>query len=335
MSMSLTRLMFAVALLAGLTVSAAEAAAQSGSMADRAQAEQSLITLPNVADVQRPGILLNAQASSDDKTGTAAVAVEKAEGTLTVSLTLSGPLDASTKTATPLTLKGLQNSSNAGVGVHWFHWPGRIDIDRQKALCRAALSKEFCKLEELTDPGQRAEFIRVSHAADAPVIVNAGASVGRNGFKYLDSRTLSSASTARTDWSANVSVGRYAPDTGYVALGYEYQRRFQGGNPSQICLPIAGTGALQCRNAVVGAPSEATLNIGSVEWRRFFPGGHAAIDVTLARDFDNDVTAVDAPFYFLSSPKGGLTGGARASWRSDTKDIAVAVFIGTALRLAQ
>jgi hypothetical protein len=202
-------------------------------------------------------------------------------------------------------------------------------------LCRTALAKEFCKLEELTDSKQRAEFVKASHAADAPVIVNAGASVGRNGFKYLDSVTLTSSSIARTDWSANVSVGRYSPGTGYVAVGYEYQQRFQGGSASQVCLPIGSTGALQCKNAVVGAPKENTLNIGSVEWRRFLPGGHAAVDVTVARDFDDEVTAVDVPFYFISSPGGGLTGGARASWRSDTKDVAVAVFIGTALKLTQ
>ena len=335
MSISSIRLVSTIALLAGLSVCGAEAADPPGSTAGRKKAEQSLITLPNVSDVQRPGIFLTAQASSDDKTGTAATAIENRDGTFSVSLALSGPLDSSTKETTPLTLKGLGNSSNASVGLHWFYWPGRIDVDAQKALCQTALSKEFCKLEELADPKQRAEFIRVSHAADAPVIVNAGASVGRNGFKYLDSATLAATSIARTDWSANVSVGRYAPSTGYVAVGYEYQRRFQGGTASQICLPVGGTSALQCKNAVVGAPRENTLNVGSVEWRRFFPGGHAALDVTVARDFSEDVTAVDVPFYFLSSPQGGLTGGARASWRSDTRDIAVAVFIGTALKLTQ
>jgi hypothetical protein len=84
----------------------------------------------------------------------------------------------------------------------------------------------------------------------------------------------------------------------------------------------------------LGAPSEKHADIASIEWRYFFAGGRAALNPSLARDLKGYVTALDVPVYFLTRSSGGLSGGARVSWRSDTNnDLTIAVFIGTTLGL--
>jgi hypothetical protein len=112
--------------------------------------------------------------------------------------------------------------------------------------------------------------------------------------------------------------------------------RFEAASgPTELCQPLDGTAALTCDTAILGAPSRRTLNLLDVEWRRFFPRGNIAINPSIAHDFSEEVTAIDVPFYFLSLSTGGLAGGARASWRSDTKEFAVGVFVGTALGLTR
>lgn len=300
----------------------------------RTRAEQSLQTLPNLSDVMRPGYFLTLQASSDSKTGTAAVAVENAAGSLTTSLSFSSPLSDATKEATPLTLRGVPNSGTASIGLHWFRWPGQPDAAAMKLMCRQVLNKEDCDDGEFKDAGQRAAFLRLSHAGDTPVILNIRASLGRAGFSYLDRATLASHSEAHNNWSAEFGVGRYAPATGYIGVGYQYQHRFEGGSSTEICRPLGATLATQCKSSVLGAPGEKQSDIGTIEWRYFFPKGRVALSPSLARDFKGRVTAVDAPVYFLTRSTGGISGGARVGWRSDTRnDVRVAVFIGTSLGL--
>jgi hypothetical protein len=303
-----------------------------GSSDDRRQAEQSLTTLPNVSDVLRSGYYLFLEASSAARTGTATMAIENGPGSLGASLSLTGPLDHATKEALPFTLRGIPNAGTASVGIHWFHWPRRPDVFAMRQLCQRVLHKNECDDNEVTDPASRAAFIRLAHSGDAPLIANVRGSAGREAFTFADRTTLAERSEAHTDWSLALGLGRYAPGTGYVAVEYEHQQRFAGGASTALC-NVRSTSVFQCQDTVLDPPTRTTLDVGTIEWRLFFPGGRLAVNPILAHDFTGDVSSVNVPLYFLISSTGSLAGGARVGWRSDTGELGVAVFVGTALRL--
>jgi hypothetical protein len=58
----------------------------------RIQAEQALVTVPNVSDVRRAGYYLALQAASNSSTRTATMAVENAAGSFSASFSLEAPL---------------------------------------------------------------------------------------------------------------------------------------------------------------------------------------------------------------------------------------------------
>jgi hypothetical protein len=327
-------LLFPIALLT-MFAPAARAQEARGSAEDRAQAERSLTTLPNVGDVLGPGYFLMLEASSDSKTGSATIAVENQPGSFSVAFSLEGPLSESTKNAQPLTLNGLANNGTASVALHWFHWPGAPDVQAMRDICQRALHKNDCDDDELTDANDRRTFLRLSHASGSPTVVNASVSAGRKTFKYVDKASLASESEGHNAIEASAGFGHYARATGYLAATYRFQRQFEAGDSEQLCSLNAAATLLECRSAVVGPPSRTTRQVGSAEWRWFFPGGRLAVNPSVARDFRGDVSSVDFPVYFLSLAAGGLAGGARASWRSDEKSVAVSVFVGAALRLTQ
>jgi hypothetical protein len=310
----------------------AQPAAAPGASARRQIAEQSLTSLPNVSDVLRAGYYLVLQADSTSRTGTATIAVQNAAGSVSASLTLSGPLDQPSREARPLTLGGLPPSGSVGLALHWFRWPYRPDVAAMRRLCQQALGKEECDDDELTDPADRSAFRRLAHSGDSPLVATVRATGGREAFKYLDVATLATASGAHTNWAAALGAGRYSPGIGYVSLEWEHQRRFQAAAPVEICR-ASSPDLLQCRTAVAGPPAAWNLDIGTMSWRYFFPGGRAAINPSFARDFTRRVSSADLPVYFLASPSAALAGGARATWRSDTHDLIVAIFVGAALGL--
>lgn len=324
--------------LAACVLHSATASGQpvSGSSGDRRQAEQSLATVPNVSDVLGPGYYLTLQAASDARTGTATVAVENAAGSLTTSLSLTGPLDRSTKEARPLTVGGLPNGGTATLALHWFHWANRPDLAAMRQLCQRALQRDECDDDELSDPGDRRAFIRLAHSGDAPAILSIRGSAGRDEFKYVDRDSLESGSRTATSWAVALGAGRYRPGIGYVAVEFGRQRQFRTEPPAELCHTAASTtasGTLVCRTAVIGPPAGRTLDIGRVEWRHFFAGGGVAVNPSLSHDFREGASSIDLPFYCLTLSSGALSGGARASWRSDTQQVTVAIFVGTALRL--
>ena len=88
----------------------------------------------------------------------------------------------------------------------------------------------------------------------------------------------------------------------------------------------------------MGGPTEQDKKIGFFEVRKFF--GKVAFNPKISLDFegneeeDEDVTlGLDLPVYFLQNKDGQFVGGLRAGWRSDTKEVSVALFVGSALDL--
>jgi len=116
----------------------------------------------------------------------------------------------------------------------------------------------------------------------------------------------------------------------FVGLSYRYEEGYKAQPEQDICAPFGeDLGALSCSKAAVGAPSKSKKQIASIELRRYFRGGSLAVNPRFSYDFENDVSGVRLPIYFLKDGKGALNGGLAAGWRSDTEDYTLSLFVGT------
>ncbi len=61
--------------------------------------------------------------------------------------------------------------------------------------------------------------------------------------------------------------------------------------------------------------------------------GDVAISPKVQWDIEKKVGAVLVPVYFLKDSSGGLIGGLRGSWRSDTNAVVISLFVGGAFAL--
>ena len=164
------------------------------------------------------------------------------------------------------------------------------------------------------------------------MFLGATASLSRKTFDYLDA-TLADQSEDHLSGSAVVRVGAFSRIFGFGFLSYAYEERWlAGGSPQNICRPIGVEDAFACGDAIRGAPTKKVGSVLGGELRRYF-GAAIAVAPSLRYDFKNKVTAVAVPLYFLRNKDGSLTGGVRASWRSDTEAVKLLVFVGTAFSL--
>lgn len=168
-----------------------------------------------------------------------------------------------------------------------------------------------------------------------PIYLNVNASASRNDFAFVDSSTLRGRSQSRTDRTFGASIGTMMKGKYYAELSYSDSSEFSAGRTATLCDPFGNTGVVECRKLVVEPPQEGDSANATFELRRLFRTslGFAA---RVSRDFEANVTEVDVPIYFLQKMGDSmmeLNGGIGVSWRSDTEDYSVRVFVGPALRL--
>ncbi len=149
-------------------------------------------------------------------------------------------------------------------------------------------------------------------------------------FDYVNPVTLASVSEQKTPWSAGLYAMYYPIDsTNLITLSAKYRDDYQAQDSATLCPSPAGA-PLKCITGAVGAPKHVTRELLSAEYRKSF--GLYAVAATVTYDAKNDVTGIDLPIYFVPDATGGLTGGIKLGWRSDTKDTTAGVFIGKPFR---
>jgi hypothetical protein len=163
-------------------------------------------------------------------------------------------------------------------------------------------------------------------------ILTVSAKADREDFHFVDASTLISGNESHTGHQLTASLAGYFGGRLYLGGSYDRGTAFAGGRTANLCSPFGSTGALECRNLVVGRPKEQTTEDLKFEIRQLF--GSFGLAARLTRDLQNDVTFVEVPIYFLQ--KAGtsgmeLNGGVAIKWRSDTKKYAISAFIGPAL----
>jgi hypothetical protein len=311
----------------------AQAAPESSLGSDRRDARSNLTVLPTLATPTSAGYSVSLDATTTDKKGTVSFVLGNAADTKTFTISAFGPIDADAGEAVPLSLDGLGQSAGAEFALNVFHWSGTPDAAGLRRFCQAKLKKDECDDDEFSG-ADRAAFLDLANADETPWLITVKGAVGRTKFTYSPTRTpFAPQSDYQNDWSLGASVGRYEPTMGYVAARYSFQRTWTpAGAARQFCSPIEA-GSAECRSYIVGPPAVNEQQIVDLQWRKFLPGGRVALNPIVGRDFDAEITFVRVPVYFFTDANGGLAGGARFEWRSDTREPSFVVFVGAVLKI--
>lgn len=324
-----------VAALFSLTGVAAPLAAQTVERgADRTAGLANLTTLPGLGDLVRTGVATTFDATSADKKGRASVTVGSPTDGKTFTIAVFGPLSEATGEAVPLSFDGLSTGAGAELSVNFMRWRGGSGWSAAELseFCKANLKRDECDDSDFQGV-DRVRFLDRALAHETPVVVTLTGGVSRTTFEYSLTEQFAAKKDPHDNWKLAGSVGWYSPTLGFLAVGGALQQTWvPAGKARQLCAPLDDTTSLECRTFVVGTPTSTRQHLVTVQWRRFLPGGRVAFSPTVAFDVRNDIRHVRLPVYFFADANGGVAGGVRADWRSDTRTTALVVFIGAALK---
>lgn len=338
----------------------ATAGAQMGPQAAEAAADQLVapanLTLGAVGGVSRdasntgrlaPSVEFVLDATAENKVGTVGIGWRNGQGQFR--LAVSAPLDSGGE-AEPISLLGLPSGGKVTLAFNRLNWRGPTPLEQLHALelCTKtlkAMNRTAGRPEEpieLADCDVRkgklplteaAALRQLYHLDDRIWLFGLDASIERATFNYLASGTLQPGKEAHEAVAGTARIGHFLGPYGFLFASYSYRHAHRAGSaPTEVCRPIAGTDSLRCDQAVLGKPSPTTMQVATVEVRKFF-AKRAAFNPSVQYDFENDITAIDVPIYFIKNAGGTPTGGVRLSWRSDTKQVLASVFVGGALSL--
>jgi hypothetical protein len=162
----------------------------------------------------------------------------------------------------------------------------------------------------------------------------ANVAIGYNEFDYRDRNSLAELSEDKVGYAAEAYVAHLFPSgetsiSGHVA----YELGYEAGKKQILCPFNAGPGPVQCFNDPASPPKKDKSLLIKFDLRQYLGealGTSFAIAPLVTYDTSDDVVGIDVPLYVISDGDFGLTGGIRAGWRSDTKDVVVGIFVGKA-----
>lgn len=151
---------------------------------------------------------------------------------------------------------------------------------------------------------------------------------GSTSFDYfLDTNLAEKQSTSKT----NTSIGaylNYVHQRHLIGLGYSRVSNYTGGRKTQVCTPLGTTGALDCSEKVLGAPTRDEPDLLSLEWRYLIAPAKLAISPIVEYDLDEHEWAARVPVYGAVNKEGDLVGGLSINWDSEEDDVEAVVFFG-------
>lgn len=146
-------------------------------------------------------------------------------------------------------------------------------------------------------------------------------------FAYRDSSAFARRSAGHTAYAIEGGAGyRWASVAVQGAVRWEQSYRAHGSQ--NVCTPesFGPPGTESCENMVLGAPYgyDRAVVSASGAWSI---GGNGAMRLTVAHDLRHGVTGVDLPVWVMSNAAGGLAGGVRFGYRTDDRQLTIAVFV--------
>lgn len=154
--------------------------------------------------------------------------------------------------------------------------------------------------------------------------------ISHNEYEFF---TLDSAENKSDEFGSRLEVGysRVVGPKGRLAFSIAGQRAFKAQKTKALsCQQVDGSATLEtCKELPLGAPAEVESLIGQIEYTHHI--ARATIRPLVSYDFEEDVLALDLPFYFLRDKDDLFAGGFRVGWRSDTDDLAASIFVSKPL----
>jgi hypothetical protein len=259
-------------------------------------------------------------------------------------VTASAPLNEDADFSDIATLDSLANGFKFEIGLSGFKKklvarPG----DALNAAHQAAILK--CKRQRPVDIADCAEIPKDTAVIRRFVDVDsqphrgttkwgANIAIGYNEFDYRDRNSLAELSQDKVGYAAEAYIAHLFPSgetsiSGHVA----YELGYEAGKKQILCPFNVGPGPVQCFNDPASPPKKDKSLLIKFDLRHYIGqalGTSFAIAPLVTYDTSDDVVGVDVPLYVVSDGDFGLTGGIRAGWRSDTKDVVVGFFVGKA-----
>ncbi len=146
-------------------------------------------------------------------------------------------------------------------------------------------------------------------------------------YAYRDTVALGKRSVAHTAYAIEAGGGyRWASTMLNASMRWEQAYRAQASQ--NVCTPASfgPEGTEACANMVIGEPSDVTRAVASISGA-WSIGGNGAARLTISHDLRHAVTGVDLPVWLVANAAGGLAGGVRFGYRTDSRQVTVALFL--------
>jgi hypothetical protein len=117
---------------------------------------------------------------------------------------------------------------------------------------------------------------------------------------------------------------------GSVALqgAVRWEQSYRARASQNVCTPASfgPPGTETCSNMIFGAPYGQDRTVASVAGT-WSIGGNGAARLTISHDLRHSVTGVDLPVWVMTNAAGGLAGGVRFGYRTDSRQMTMALFV--------
>ncbi len=146
-------------------------------------------------------------------------------------------------------------------------------------------------------------------------------------FTFRDSAAFARRSIDHASYAIEAGGGyRWASATFQGSMRWEQSYRPRA--KRNVCSPASfgPTGTDTCANIVIGAPFGVERTVASVSGA-WSIGGNGAARLTISQDLRHAVTGIDLPVWLMTNTAGGLAGGIRFGYRTDAKQVTVALFV--------
>lgn len=307
---------------------------------ERAAALRSVFTFDPLSDSQLRGANTAFLFTSSKGVESVDAQIGWVVGGQSLALSFSTPLDKENVDTRIADVDGLANGTSialsfggirVGSGFNAEDLPKWCERQRMSGLIPSDTTTINC---DSFQRGELPEHLRDDYDANSvfrrgAILWGLTAKVGRRTFEYLQGATLDSAKDTRWGYNVGMSAGPTFA-RGLLSGGLGYERSFKASPKGQLCVPLIGSTALQCQEAIFAGPSEKHGVYFRLDFKRYVTSWLATSPRVVYKAADKNVVAA-FPFYFLAG-KDGLVGGISPQWSSKDKGD-VTLFVGKAFGL--
>jgi hypothetical protein len=173
----------------------------------------------------------------------------------------------------------------------------------------------------------RAQAAYTSNATGVGSFYALTATFSQPSFAYRDSAAFARRSESHAAYAIEGGAG-YRLLSVALHASVRWEQAYRAQVTQNVCAPASfgPPGTETCANLVLGAPSSSARAVASASGA-WSIGGNAAARLTISHDLRHSITGVDLPVWVMPNAAGGLAGGVRFGYRTDMRQVTVALFV--------